>query len=321
LTIGAKEDSRAVLLADLREVLSETTLSSRDREARLLTQIGERPEMPIVLFGAGRLGRRTLSILRAHGLDVAAFTDNEPRTWGSVVDDVPVLSPSDAAARFSADGLAVVTIWRGEGGHDFLATRDDLRRQGWRQVESFIALYWGLGGQALPYFTIDRPTRVLEARDNVLAAAELWSDQRSLREYVDQVHWRLSGDFAALGDAEGFFSDAIVFMRCDKSGEMTCDSCAASRAGIRGKDAAKHGGPVAHQAQPPGAQRLAQPTGPEEAHAAVHIPGGIRGLGLVDHEPAATPPSPLSRTQPGAAFWSSSDAQTLRSRSLPRSST
>ena len=37
--------------------------------------------------------------------------------------------------------------------------------------------------------------------------------------------------------------------------------------------------------------------------------------------PVSTPRSPHSRTQPGAAFWSSSDAPMLRSRSLPGSST
>src|SRR6478735_9363855 len=60
---------------------------------------------------------------------------------------------------------------------------------------------------------------------------------------------RLSGDFAGLGGAEGFFSDAVVFMRYGEGGEMAGNACAASGTGIGGKDAADHGGPVAHQAQ------------------------------------------------------------------------
>ena len=43
--------------------------------------------------------------------------------------------------------------------------------------------------------------------------------------------------------------------------------------------------------------------------------------GSVYRGPASMPRSPRSRTPPDAAFWSSSGVQTLRSRTLPRSST
>jgi FkbM family methyltransferase len=178
----------------------------------LLAELGAQPDMPIVLFGAGNLGRRTLSLLRAHGRDVAAFVDNNRELWGTFVDDVQVLSPADASSRFAGHGLAVVTIWRAEGGHDFSVTRDGLRRRGWRRVESFIPLFWGYGADALPYITIDLPTKVLAVKDAVMAAAELWSDERSLREYMGQVRWRLLGDFAALSPAESnqYFADGVV---------------------------------------------------------------------------------------------------------------
>ncbi len=218
MTVRADQASREVLLDELHELLSETQPSALERERRLLAQMAERPEMPIVLFGAGRLGRRTLSLLRAHGRDVAAFIDNEPSLWGTGVDDVPVLSPADGSSRYADDGLAIVTIWRGEGGHDFLVTREDLRRQGWRWVESFIPLFWGYGAEALPYITIDLPTKVLAAKDDVLSAIELWADARSLREYVDQVRWRVSGDFAALSPPEPnqYFADDIVRVGSDE---------------------------------------------------------------------------------------------------------
>jgi FkbM family methyltransferase len=53
---------------------------------------------------------------------------------------------------------------------------------------------------------------VLEARNDVIAAAALWSDERSLREYVDQIRWRLTADFGALSPAEPdqYFADGVV---------------------------------------------------------------------------------------------------------------
>ena len=199
-------------------MLEESPDHARDRERRLLIELEAKPDIPIVLFGAGNLGRRTLSLVRAHGRDVTAFVDNDPRRWGSVIDGVPVLSPDDASARFAADGLAIVTIWRAEGGHDFLATRHGLHERGWRWVESFIPLYWGYGADALPYITIDLPTKVLSAKEHVMAGAGLWADEESLRDYVALVQWRLSGDFATLPMAEPnqYFAEGIVRVGSDE---------------------------------------------------------------------------------------------------------
>ncbi len=113
----------------------------------------------------------------------------------------------------AADGLAVVTIWRGEGGHDFLITRDDLRRQGWHRVESFIALFWGYAADALAIFH-DRSDRraCWRQRTTCWPPPSSGRIERSLREYVDQVRWRLSGDFSALSRPEPnqYFADDLV---------------------------------------------------------------------------------------------------------------
>src|ERR1035437_1434938 len=220
---GGPEAARDALMAELRALLEEPMDAARGRERALRDELEAQPETPIVLFGAGNLGRRTLSLLRAHGRPAAAFIDNASGLWGTVVDGVPVLSPADASARYAADGLVVVTIWRTEGGHDFRVTRENLRDLGWRRVESFIRLFWGYGADALPYITIDLPTKVLEVREDVLSAAALWSEERSLREYVAQVRWRLTADFAVLSPAEPnqYFPDSLfrvgpdeVFVDC-----------------------------------------------------------------------------------------------------------
>jgi FkbM family methyltransferase len=218
LTTEVQEGDHQVLLEELRQLLSESAHDTRAREQALVGELAAKPEMPIVLVGAGNLGRRTLALLRSHGRSAAAFTDNNCELWGSRVEGVPVLSPAIASAGYASKGLAIVTIWRGEGGHDFRVTRDDLRRLGWRRVESFIPLYWGLRGEALPYITVDLPTKVLEAREAVMTAASLWSDARSLREFVGQIRWRLTADFHALPPVEPdqYFAEGVVFVGPDE---------------------------------------------------------------------------------------------------------
>ena len=206
------------MLDQLDLILAESPEHARARERRVGDELEASPAMPVVLFGAGGLGRRTLALLHAHGRDVAAFVDNDPARWGTAVDGVQVLSPDDGSARFARDGLVVVTIWRAEGGHDFLHTRADLVARGWTRVESFISLFWSLGAPALPYLTIDLPSKVLSARSDVLAAAQLWADDRSLRDYVDLVRWRVSGDFAALPRVEPdqYFARGVVRLGPDE---------------------------------------------------------------------------------------------------------
>lgn len=209
---------RGSLLGELASLLDEPLAQARQREQRLATDLDTGTGPAIVLFGAGNLGRRTLGLLRAIGRDVAAFIDNDPHRWGDVIDGVPVLSPDDGSSRFAAEGLVVVTIWRAEGGHDFLATRAELRLRGWKRVESFIPLYWALGAGALPYLMIDLPTRILEVQDQVMAAADLWSDTASLQAYVCLVNWRLTADFAALPSTEPhqYFAEGVVSVGPDE---------------------------------------------------------------------------------------------------------
>jgi FkbM family methyltransferase len=172
----------------------------------------------VVLFGGGNLGRKACRALAAAGVDVAAFADNDEQRWGTQIDGIPVLAPPAAARRFGQDGVFVVTIWRAEGGHRFLETREALTRLGCRRVESFVPVFWAFPAQTLPHITIDAPGRVLEQRDAVLQAASLWADERSLREYVAQVRWRLTGDFSALEEPEGdqYFASGVVALRPDE---------------------------------------------------------------------------------------------------------
>jgi FkbM family methyltransferase len=197
---------------ELQSLLDEPLERARERERRLVDEIEAHPNMPIVLFGAGNLGRRTLSLLHAKGRDVAAFIDNSEVLWGTEVSGVQVLSPDEASVRFARDGIAIVTVWRAEGGHDFLVTRQGLRERGWRRIESFIPLYWGYAAEALPYLMIDRPSKLLAAKEEVLAGAGLWADHASLRNYVSLVNWRLSGDFSALPitEPDQYFAAGIV---------------------------------------------------------------------------------------------------------------
>ncbi|HKN16424.1 MAG TPA: FkbM family methyltransferase [Candidatus Sulfotelmatobacter sp.] len=209
-------------LVELDRILSEPLSAVRDREKSvfdtLLAGCGNR----LVFFGAGNLGRKALQCVRSIGVEPLAFADNSQSKWGSNVDGVPVLSPKDAAARYGASALFLVTIW--SLGHSYPESRAMLERMGCTHVESTASLRWKFADRLLPDFCQDLPHKLYEQAAEVRKAASLWADDSSRQEYLNHLKWRALGDQNALGPPvkeESYFLDSLyciddheVFVDC-----------------------------------------------------------------------------------------------------------
>jgi FkbM family methyltransferase len=201
-------------LSELDRLLSEPLSSVGDREHstfdKLRTDCGNR----LVLFGAGNLGRKVLECVRSIGVEPLAFADNSQSKWGADVDGVPVLSPKDAAVRYGASALFVVTIW--SLGHSYSETRAMLEHMGCTHVECAASLRWKFANRLLPDFCQDLPHKLYEQAAEVSKAASLWADDSSLGEYLNQVKWRALGDQNALRPPvkeESYFLDSLYWVK------------------------------------------------------------------------------------------------------------
>jgi len=178
---------------ELAELLSETVEAAKERESVTFPKLaGGRP---LVFFGAGGLGRRTL----AAGIRPLAFCDNNAALCGSKIDGVSVLPLAQAVEKYGSEAAFVITIW---GGHatDRMADRERLLRNlGCRHVTHFGALYWRYP-VLFPHYAANAAHLVLPQADEVRACARLWSDDASRAEYLSQVRWRLHFDFAGLAE-------------------------------------------------------------------------------------------------------------------------
>lgn len=184
--------------ATLEALLAEDVEAARAREQQAFDEFAGPLRGSIVLCGAGGLGRRCLAGLRRHGIEPLAFVDRNPHLWHTSVDGVVVLPPHEAAARFATTAVFVVTIW-GARASDRMADRvGALRALGCQSVIPFGPLVWKYPDGVLPHYAVDLPHRVLQQRDRVLAAFDLWADATSRREYIAQVAWRLSFDFEGM---------------------------------------------------------------------------------------------------------------------------
>ena len=124
--------------AALDDLLSETVSEAVSRERGQFDELAGPLQKSLVLFGARKLGRKTLSGLRPSGVEPLAFADNNVELWGTSIDGIPVLSPEDAARRFGPSAAFVITIW-GRGRLDSMSARtQNLKDLGCRTVIPFV---------------------------------------------------------------------------------------------------------------------------------------------------------------------------------------
>jgi FkbM family methyltransferase len=179
-------------------LLSESISDCVERERTTFDALGGGDASPIVLLGAGQLGRRTLSALASVGHPVVAVADNNSALWGTAIGDVPVLSPSRAAREYGTKAIFVVSIWRAGGSHRYENSRRQLAELGVNRISPIAPLMWKYDAAMLPHYCLDLPHRVLEESTEIQRAFRLMSDGPSQIEFVSQLRFRLLADFDGL---------------------------------------------------------------------------------------------------------------------------
>ena len=182
----------------LEDLLSETVAEAEERERTTFERAAGALARQVVLMGSGGLGRRFAAALRHEQVEVLAFADNNPARWGTEVDGVPVLSPTDAAGTHGAHAAFVVTIWGAGSPHRFAHSAAQLTGLGAQVVVPPAWVAWRFPQRLLPFYAMQVPSRLLAAAPDVRRAIDLLADDRSRAEYVAQVRFRLSGDPSCL---------------------------------------------------------------------------------------------------------------------------
>lgn len=181
----------------LESLLRETPASARVRQQNAFDQAAT-GRRRLVIVGAGRLGRSVLHGLSSADLEPVAFADNNPRTWGTVVDGLPVFSPQDAANKYSQNAAFVVAIWHPSPSPLMSLLLDQLRTLGCCAV-AFPLLFWRHASTFLPYFFWDLPENLLQQGNDIATAFELLDDEPSRQSFTSQLQLRLHADFDCPG--------------------------------------------------------------------------------------------------------------------------
>jgi len=198
----------------LEKLLSEDIQSVLNRESEALESIVGSLDQPFLLFGAGNLGRKVLRKLKSIGKLPAAFIDNNPNLWGTDVEGVPIMAPTEAANKFDAATIGVITtIWCGEATDKMSDRINPIRALGFKKIALFGHLAWKFQDEFLPHYCLDRPSKVIANADNIRRAFSLLADNESRLLFVDHIEWRLSLDYDLLpspASEEIYFNDRYV---------------------------------------------------------------------------------------------------------------
>ena len=76
-------------------------------ELKLIENIGLLFESQVVLFGAGREGKKTYSNMKRLGIPIAYFCDSDDKKWGTFIEKIEIISPRKLV---NLDKVEVITI-------------------------------------------------------------------------------------------------------------------------------------------------------------------------------------------------------------------
>lgn len=178
----------------IEALLSESVASAEQRERTTFASQLAKTDGTVVLFGAGRLGRLCARALRRGGVPLRVFCDSNATLHGTMVEGREVLSPEDAALRFGATSLFVVTIWTGTARESMLERIAYLQSRGCRFVVPYPALVWSHGREETPFHSFDLPSRILAHREELVEVGGLLEDEVSLQTYERELRRRLLGE-------------------------------------------------------------------------------------------------------------------------------
>jgi FkbM family methyltransferase len=160
-----------------------------------------------IVYPAAQLGREVASRLRSIGARIVAFGDRDPGMTGGQVDGLPVLSPTDVAARHHADVILIASTMYDS------AIREDLASRGCHHVVPVGYLNLRLPDifSTREYDGAWSAASDPENRSDIEAAYSVLGDPESRTVFEGKLAYYLSRDKARIDDIRS--ANTIYFDR------------------------------------------------------------------------------------------------------------
>src|SRR3954451_22371095 len=110
---------------------------------------------PVVIFGAGNLGRKIGNFLISKNYPLIAFADNNEKLWGKELFGIPVKTPKNFPKDEFIDAVWLVAIWFPD--HSFRNMKQQLQALGVVEIFHAAALMQLYPDYLLPHYHFQTP--------------------------------------------------------------------------------------------------------------------------------------------------------------------
>lgn len=180
---------------NIEEVFEKKQTSVTGELKSLLDQ-----NLPVIVAGAGNLGKKIASFLIKRNLNFYSFTDNNPKRWGEKINDKTILSLKEVSADLKDTAIWIVGIW--SPGHSYASTKKQLQSLGVVNIFPAAALMQLFPGDLLPHYHFQTPGYFLEHENEIKEVYENLADEESKRQFAAHVNCRINLNFEGLPDAD-----------------------------------------------------------------------------------------------------------------------
>jgi len=202
---------------NLGKVFNETVNQIKQREKEKLNRLIKTEKTPLIIFGAGNLGRKILKGLRYLGLNPIGFADNNYVSLDAVIDGIRVYSPKDAAHKFAKKAVFIISIWAPH--HSYLKTFKQLQDLKCLNIIPFQLLIWKYPDIFSPHYQFVPPHEIRKHKKKIMKVFKLLSDQKSRREFYSHIRWRMFLDYNTLPKPDfvnQYFPDELISVSRDE---------------------------------------------------------------------------------------------------------
>jgi len=163
------------------------------------------PGEPVILYGAGNVGKELATVLTKRGISVVCLLDRAAPV-GATVDGIPILRPDSTNIDRSRHSVIISIFNRDVSIPDLL---DDLHRQGFASVRTLLDVYDELWDEMGDRYWLGSRMQYRTARAAIEEVSTLWADEQSCNLFERIVRFRVTGDYRLLPpiEANAYFPD------------------------------------------------------------------------------------------------------------------
>jgi FkbM family methyltransferase len=147
----------------------------------------------IFILGAGNMGRKTLTVLRQHGISVAGFFENTEDRVGIEIDSVAILSFEEVLSNHGPDCLILIAVY--QPGFDAAKAIRQFEDNGFNNVFTIVDLFSVFESLFLPNLFFDKSYRPSD-QPQLLDIYNSLSDEASKELLIQTLTYRSTMRFA-----------------------------------------------------------------------------------------------------------------------------